>query len=79
MRWKETEKKEMNEAVMADRGRGMEWYEGLTIFAFVALCAVHSVNFNMKCMRYVNVYLAITEMEFSNIINDTHVTCPRHL
>jgi len=38
MRWKETEKKEMNEAVMADRGRGMEWYVGLTVFDFVALC-----------------------------------------
>ena len=29
MRWKETEKKEMNEAVMADRGRGMERDVGL--------------------------------------------------
>lgn len=38
---RDREKKEMNEAVMADRGRGMEWYEGLTIFAFVALCVVH--------------------------------------
>jgi hypothetical protein len=29
MRWKETEKKKTNEAVMADRRRGMEWYVGL--------------------------------------------------
>jgi hypothetical protein len=32
--------KEMNEAVMADRGRGMEWYVGLRIFDFVALCVL---------------------------------------
>jgi hypothetical protein len=38
MRWKETEKKETNEVVMADRGRGMEWYVGLTVFDSVALC-----------------------------------------
>jgi hypothetical protein len=28
-------RREMNNAVMADRGRGMEWCGGQTIFAFV--------------------------------------------
>ena len=48
MRWKETEKKEMNEAVMADRGRGMEWYVGLNSILFCCVMFLHLVNFNMK-------------------------------
>lgn len=46
--------KNMNEAVMADRGRGIEWYEGLTIFAFVALCvpALSEFQYERYEIRY---------------------------
>jgi hypothetical protein len=42
MRWKETEeKKETYEAVMADRRRGVEWYEGLKYLLLLHYVFLH--------------------------------------